>query len=99
MTESFFDIFEKTQHKPICLEWTICPDSLSVCFEEYLFSGDLITVKQNIGVQKNAFYILTTNSIIESSDSVFKNPVNAIVMARLRYPRLKKVDIPSQELY
>ena len=98
MSRSLFNRFEKRQTEPVYLKWKITTTPISLSADEYLCSGDLITIDPLNDIQKNAFYVLTTTLIIESDDSFFKNPVNALSFVRFRNPTLHTTNRPDLKL-
>lgn len=99
MKTSLFNIYEKSSKYPVCLNWYACPEFITISDDEFLHTGELITIEEYREIQKNSFYVLTTKCFIKSKDGIFNNPINAEAILELSNPRLSKVDRPKLNLY
>ena len=94
----FFSMYESLQTSPTLLNWIHCPKLIPIQPENFIYMGELITLKGIQQISHKANYVLTSDTLIECADITFRNPISAIATLPLCSPNLKKTEKHSLKL-
>ncbi len=93
---SFFDLLESKQPSPTTFAWFTLTSSPSIHEDDYICTGELITLGESHTQLDKKTYVLTVDRLIRC-DCTFhsdykQNLTSAVSMLPLRNPRLRKIE-------